>query len=174
MNVYGREGYIDSNYNTLNDEAPYFSPIKSASVIKLRGSSKNKLTFDFHKEPQTKSPDQIPKSAVLDLKRDSHPSPRNPLRNIYPFDQYKKKQEMKTSIIKEDPADVVVFDKKQMKQFLLGVWDQMSSHLGTIKSLKKKLGNPLDFGQIQKNAFMKKNIRINSYGVPIYQVMCMQ
>jgi hypothetical protein len=167
-------------------------------------------------EPQAKSPDHIPQSAVLEKSplsnaiisssimnsrkfKEAEPSPRNPLKPNIGFGQPIRKLDLlsnevsftgkqsnpcsnfalsprETSMMQqlEGQGNVVVFDKKQMKQFLLGVWDQMSSHLGTISSLQKKLDatqESLDFGKMFKKnkSKSKQKTRTNMYGVPVYE-----
>lgn len=214
MDVYGREGYIDSNYNTQRaEEASYFSPIKTASIIKLKQSKRDKSLVDLEREPQVKSPDQIPKSAILETSplsnalinsniinsrkfKEAEPSPRNPLNSTIGFGHPIKKNDLLSNEVSftgkltnqcsnyvpsprnrsfieqlEGDGNVVVFDKKQMKQFLLGVWDQMSTHLGTINSLQQKLGQSADFldGFEKKGKRKKSYKKTNEYGVPIYE-----
>ena len=192
LDYYGREGYIDSNYNTPNletEENMYASPIKSASIIKLKNPMKGRSLFDIDKEPQAKSPDHIPKSEVLDYQklsntvetsevltnkifREPQPSPRIPLKSVIQYVESIRKTDLLSKEISYNAKDdqenkVVVFDQTQMKQFLLGVWDQMNKHLGAIDCLKEKLTeiNDVDLG----SNFKKKNLKKNEYGVPIYE-----
>lgn len=206
MQAYGREGYIDSNYNTaaMDDPAPYFSPIKTASVIKLRQSRRGRSEVDLEKEPQMKSPDHIPKSAVLEKSpgrgdfsrttksrqlKESEPFPRKGLAAKMAFADTVNKNDLLSHEVSfspqqnetsnyalssrnngtgaMDPGNVVVFDKRHMKQFLLGVWDQMGTHLGTISSLQRKLDQTIETRN-QARLFQKKG-EVNSYGVPVYE-----
>lgn len=208
MQAYGREGYIDSNYGTAQqqDSTAYFSPIKTASVIKLRQTRRGRSNVDWEKEPQMKSPDHIPKSAVLERSprkmelswttksrqlNDAEPSPRKGLRAKMAFANTVNKNELLSNEVSfsrhphetsnyamssrnmnngasgVDPGNVVVFDKRQMKQFLLGVWDQMGMHLGTINSLQKRLDQTIETRNKERD-FQKKGA-LNSYGVPVYE-----
>ena len=190
MNVYGREGYIDSNYTTINidkEKFEYTSPIKSASVIKLKNCKKLKVMSKTDNEPQTKSPKNIPKSTILDSRKTSKSFETSEIltnkrfKELEPLPRIKRQSMMKqTGIIKQNEllshdisieldknnneSKVVVFEKKQMKQFLLSVWGQVTEHIGAINTLKQKLSKTSDVSD-----FKKKSLKKNSYGIPIYE-----